>query len=132
MIRPTLLAVLLLAASPAAAGDHPRTPVGADEGACLSCHATATPGAVKEWARGAHGPMLVTCFVCHGTTGKDFAARPASGERCERCHAAQAASVAHGDVGGCFRCHAGHTLAAREPRGSPHTAVVASGPEPRR
>jgi hypothetical protein len=127
MLRPALLVAFLLA-SPAAADEHPPAPAGADAGACLSCHAHATPELVKQWARGAHGPMLVTCFVCHGSTGKDFAARPTSGGRCEGCHAAQAASVAHGDAGACLGCHAPHTLAAREPKGNPHGAVVASAP----
>jgi hypothetical protein len=122
MIRPTLVLAALLLASPAAAArKHPGAGVAGDPDACLSCHAKATPQVVKDWEGGPHGLMLVKCFVCHGSTGKDFAAHPAAGRRCEGCHPAQVSSLAptHA-VQACFACHAPHTLAAQGQR-NPHT-----------
>jgi hypothetical protein len=57
----------------------------------------------------------VTCVVCHGSTGKDFRAKPAS-TGCGGCHAAQAASVSRRAVADCFACHAPHTLSAHPHR----------------
>jgi hypothetical protein len=130
MLRSALL-LCLLAAAPAlaagkgaAAGKHPAGGGPADPDACLSCHSEKTPEVVKQWEGGAHGLVLVKCFVCHGSTGKDFAARPQGGRRCEGCHAAEVASVtpAKGKAQSCFACHAPHALSAVEGRKSPHTA----------
>jgi hypothetical protein len=100
-----------------AARAHPDT--GGDQD-CAGCHEQATPAAWKAWDAGPHGLALVKCQVCHGSTGKDFALRPAP-ERCRGCHAAELDSVAslvRRGVG-CFDCHAPHTLAA-----SPHRAAA--------
>ena len=83
---------------------------------CATCHAEATPAVVADWNAGPHGMALVKCFVCHGSTGADFAARPAS-TRCAGCHADKAAVAASTNTS-CFSCHAPHTLAARG--ASPH------------
>jgi hypothetical protein len=125
MLRSALL-LGLLAASPALAAD--RHPGGAgpsgDPEACLSCHAEKTPAVVKQWESGPHGLLLVKCFVCHGSTGKDFSARPVAAERCRGCHPAQVASVtpAKGERRGCFACHAPHALSVTTGANTPHPA----------
>jgi hypothetical protein len=132
MRRTLLLAPLaLLLAPPAIADDEPHPDVGTDfaPDACISCHTEQTPEIVKEWESGPHGLVLVKCFVCHGSTGKDFAEHPKA-TRCEGCHAAQVASIAparkkggaKGKAPDCFSCHAPHALAAREGAQSPHAA----------
>jgi hypothetical protein len=123
--RSALLA-LLLAASPAlAAGKHPggAAPAG-DPDACLSCHSEKTPEVVKQWEGGSHGLLLVKCFVCHGSTGKDFTARPTAVEPCRGCHPSEVASVtpAKGKPQGCFACHAPHALSVADGKTTPHPA----------
>jgi hypothetical protein len=124
VLRSALL-VSLLAASPAlATGKHPAAGDPADPDACLSCHAEKTPAVVKEWEGGPHGLVLVKCFVCHGSTGKDFAARPQPAQRCQGCHSAEVASVTapSGKAQGCFACHAPHALSVAAGKKNPHTA----------
>jgi len=87
---------------------------------CATCHADATPAVVAEWTRGPHGLALVKCFVCHGSTGADFAARPTT-TRCAGCHAAEALTAAARNQN-CFACHAPHALAARG--ASPHQGAT--------
>lgn len=130
MLRiPLALAVLLLA-SPAAARDRPHPDVGpadASGDACQGCHATRTPEIVKQWEAGTHGLMLVKCFVCHGSTGKDFVGHAAP-SRCDGCHAAEVASVVpakrsrKAKAADCFDCHSPHDLAVREGAANPHGA----------
>jgi formate-dependent nitrite reductase cytochrome c552 subunit len=132
MLR-TLLAVplaLFLAAPPAIADDGPHPDVGPDfaPDACISCHTDQTPEIVKQWESGQHGLVLVKCFVCHGSTGKDFTEHPKA-TRCQGCHAAEVASLVPAKSKGrkakaadCFSCHAPHALAAREGAESPHAA----------
>ncbi len=110
------IALLLasLAAPAAASAAPPRHPATGPDQDCAGCHEQATPDAWKAWTDGPHGLALVKCQVCHGSTGKDFALRPAP-ERCRGCHAAELATVT-GLVKkgvGCFACHAPHSLAAR-------------------
>jgi len=83
------LALLLAAAAPAARGSkaHPDAAVNEAADACETCHRQATPTVVRQWEGGPHGALLVKCFVCHGTTGPDFAARP-DARRCGGCHEA--------------------------------------------
>jgi hypothetical protein len=132
MQRTALVAVLLLAASQGLADDKAHPDVGTDAApdACVTCHAEQTPEIVREWESGKHGLVLVKCFVCHGSTGRDFAEHPKAA-RCEGCHAAEVASAAAlpakasgkaAKTAGCFSCHAPHTLAAREGATSPHGA----------
>jgi formate-dependent nitrite reductase cytochrome c552 subunit len=122
---------LLLAAPPGLAGDERHPAVGADVApdACITCHAERTPRIVKEWESGQHGLVLVKCFVCHGSTGKDFTEH-AGVARCGACHDAEVASLApvrakfgaKAKAADCFSCHEPHTLAAREGGESPHGA----------
>jgi formate-dependent nitrite reductase cytochrome c552 subunit len=117
------LAALLASPAAAAAAGHPVVDAPADPDACLSCHGEATPAIVKEWEDGEHGLMLVKCFVCHGSTGKDFMRRAAAG-RCAACHPDAAASVTppKGKAQDCFACHAPHGLDVRGGQSNPHTS----------
>jgi hypothetical protein len=112
-----LCATLLLAAPSLAQGaGAARKHVATDgEQDCASCHRTGTPAAFAAWEASPHGLALVKCVVCHGSTGKDFRARPAA-TGCGACHAAQAASVARRPVSDCFACHAPHSLSAHPHR----------------
>ena len=97
---------------------HPSVDAAAD---CATCHEQATPAVVADWKQGPHGLALVKCFVCHGSSGADFAARPA-GARCDGCHPGESSSVAATGAA-CSSCHAPHTLAARA-SASPHARSV--------
>jgi hypothetical protein len=114
-----LAAVILAAALPASAGPapakrkpapgaHPAVPT---EAACRDCHEQATPTSYLTWADGKHGLDLVTCNVCHGSTGADFKRRPGP-DRCQGCHPEQAESLAAPHMKGkdCFSCHPAHLL----------------------
>jgi hypothetical protein len=110
------VAALLLAALPSSAGARVRGHVPTQgEQDCAACHRTRTPEAFSDWERSPHGLALVKCVVCHGSTGKDFRARPAAAG-CGSCHAAQEASVARRSVTDCFACHAPHSLSAHPHR----------------
>lgn len=124
-------AVLVFAASPVQAAQtaaarpqkrasrpaHPN--VGKDQD-CQGCHAAATPRAFDAWKQSKHGLDLVTCVVCHGSTGADFTRRPVA-DRCTGCHAAQtAASTPFTKGKDCFSCHPGHAL---DPHGGATTAA---------
>ncbi len=104
----------------AAAAGAPHPEVDADLQTCAGCHAQATPEVAAQWQASRHGLALVRCFVCHGSTGADFRARPEP-VACAACHPAQGAPA---DAGGaparCFDCHPPHALAAKGT--SPHPA----------
>jgi hypothetical protein len=114
--RNVVLAVLgltLVAAAPAKArrANHPEVAREAATESCEDCHAGATPAVVEAWRASKHGLIMVKCFVCHGSTGKDFTLAPAS-QRCDGCHPAAVASVTpkKGGPRSCFDCHASHSL----------------------
>jgi hypothetical protein len=110
-----LLAVVAPSAA-TAAGPRARAHVSTEgDEDCASCHRTQTPAAFAAWEGSPHGLALVKCVVCHGSTGKDFRAKPAAAG-CGACHAAQAASVARRAVSDCFACHAPHSLSAHPHR----------------
>jgi hypothetical protein len=92
----------------AARGAHPAT--GGDQD-CARCHARLTPAAVQEWKGSKHGEVLVTCVVCHGSTGQDFTVRPPA-DRCTGCHPERVATMATPFARGktCFTCHPPHAL----------------------
>jgi hypothetical protein len=119
------LALLLVSVPALAAERHPPLDAAGAREACESCHASATPEVVKRWEAGRHGLALVKCFVCHGSTGKDFKARGGSA-RCEGCHPAEAASVVpakaarKAPAAGCFSCHDPHALAVPAAKANPH------------
>lgn len=115
------LAAGVLGAAPSKGKEAAHPAVGPDAvESCESCHADVTAPVVQEWQASDHGLTMVKCFVCHGSTGKDFTVRPAA-QRCDGCHAAQVASVtpARGAPRACFDCHAPHALSA-EGKPNPH------------
>jgi len=121
----SLLPLLLLAAAPGRKppAGHPDAGPNPAPDACETCHAEATPEVMKAWEGGAHGLSLVKCFVCHGSTGRDFVRAPAA-PRCEGCHPAEVASLAPAKgkktaAPGCFACHDRHALTA-EGKPNPH------------
>ncbi|HYG68318.1 MAG TPA: hypothetical protein VD838_11680, partial [Anaeromyxobacteraceae bacterium] len=88
-----------------ATASHPDVGAAAATEACATCHEGATPAIANAWAASAHGMNLVRCFVCHGSTGADFTASPAT-DRCSGCHAQQAERVAaRPESASCFACH---------------------------
>jgi hypothetical protein len=117
------LALLLSAPTEAKRAGHPDVGEVGSPDACLACHAEATPEVVKQWEAGPHGLVLVKCFVCHGSVGKDFTVAPGI-RRCEGCHPAEFASVAAARGAGpkvCFDCHSPHELGAQGKQ-NPHPA----------
>ena len=97
-------------------GAHPE--VDASVLTCAECHVQATPEVAGQWQASRHGLALVKCFVCHGSTGADFRARPEP-EGCAGCHPVQAGSGMKGGAPTrCFECHPPHALAAKGT--SPH------------
>ena len=111
-------ALSLAAALPASAGPAARGRAHPDAGGeeeCATCHRTGTPEAFAAWEGSPHGLALVKCVVCHGSTGKDFRAKPAA-TSCIACHAAEVESVAKRPVKDCFACHAPHSLSAHPHR----------------
>ncbi len=105
-----------------AATAHPVVDVDLD--GCAGCHQKVTPRVAAEWRDSRHGIALVKCFVCHGSTGADFKARPQPAG-CRSCHPAEWASVTHdGNTQSCFGCHPPHALHAQG-KASPHAAPTA-------
>jgi hypothetical protein len=100
-------------------GAHRQVDTGLDT--CAGCHAQATPKVVTAWSDGRHGLTLVECVVCHGSTGADFKARPATGA-CSGCHAVQTAALAAQPGSACFSCHPAHALHAASGQQMPHPA----------
>ncbi len=112
-------------AAPQAGGPaHLQVDTGLDT--CAGCHAEVTPRVTAQWRDGRHGIDLVECFVCHGSTGSDFRARPQP-SGCRGCHPAQVTSVTRdGATRSCFECHTPHALHAPGP--SPHGAAQEERP----
>jgi class III cytochrome C family protein len=105
------------AAAPAQA-THPEVDTGL--ATCAECHAQATPAVEAQWQASRHGISLVSCVVCHGSTGADFRGRPAP-VGCAGCHPEEAAAATSGGAPArCFECHPPHALAAKGT--SPHPA----------
>jgi hypothetical protein len=111
------IAVLLAGALPAAARPaRPRAHVEVrGEQECATCHRKATPEVFSAWEASQHGLALVKCVVCHGSTGKDFRARP-DARGCRGCHAAEVEALAKREGKDCFACHAPHSLSVNPHR----------------
>ncbi|HTN53517.1 MAG TPA: multiheme c-type cytochrome [Anaeromyxobacter sp.] len=111
-------ALALAAPLPASAGPAARGRGHLDvkgEQDCAACHRTDTPEVFAAWEASPHGLALVKCVVCHGSTGKDFRARP-DASRCRGCHAALVESLPARAGRDCFACHAPHSLASNPHR----------------
>lgn len=114
----TTAALVLAAPLPAFAGPAPGARGHLDvkgEQECATCHRADTPEVFGAWEASPHGLALVKCVVCHGSTGRDFRAKPDTGG-CRGCHAAQVQSLANRPVKDCFGCHAPHSLSANPHR----------------
>jgi hypothetical protein len=110
----------------ARAGGPPHLQVDTGLDTCAGCHAEVTPRVTAQWRDGRHGVDLVACFVCHGSTGSDFRARPPP-SGCGGCHPAQVSSVTRDRATrSCFECHPPHALRAQGP--SPHGATPEGRP----
>lgn len=96
-----------------AAVAHPEVPDPSE--ACEACHAGLHEAVVLHWDRGPHGRGGVKCFVCHGSTGADFRARPDT-STCQGCHAPQVETMQAAFMKGktCFTCHEPHALRSHE------------------
>lgn len=104
---------------------HPEVDTGLDT--CSSCHGQVTPQVAAQWKDSRHGLALVECFVCHGSTGADFRARPEA-VGCRGCHPTEVASVTRdGASQSCFGCHPAHALHASG-KTSPHGATKGARP----
>ncbi len=78
---------------------------------CSECH----PDQLQAWQDGKHGLMNVKCVVCHGSTDKNFIARPDI-YRCRGCHGEKVKDIEKRlplKVRSCFLCHDPHSLAAK-------------------
>ena len=113
----SLAAIALALALPSPARPAPRRahPDVKGEQECATCHRAGTPDAFAAWEGSPHGIALVKCVVCHGSTGKDFRARPAA-SGCVSCHPAEVASLKPRAVKDCFACHAPHALSTNPHR----------------
>jgi hypothetical protein len=101
----------------AAAGKHPATPENQE---CGECHGDQE----KVWFDGKHGLMNVKCIACHGSTDKDFAAKPGRAS-CRGCHGDQVAQAmkSKGKEGkNCFPCHDPHALTVQGVSAKPYHA----------
>lgn len=78
---------------------------------CSECHTSE-----KElWDTGKHGLMNVKCVVCHGSTYKNFTAKPDI-YKCSGCHSEKVADVEKKLLPKqktCFLCHDAHSVAAK-------------------
>ena len=95
-----------------AASGHPEVEGAWTPDACDVCHNEVTPRVVAAWTAGKHGTNNVKCFVCHGSTGQDFVAKPEDAGRCVGCHADHVASMDRPAMEGlrCASCHPAHIL----------------------
>jgi hypothetical protein len=81
---------------------------------CYDCHLKTTPKVAQDWYESKHGVQLVKCFMCHGQPdGKGalpFAAKPAAGVTCVRCHdpSIQQMQSKFGLARDCSECHPFH------------------------
>lgn len=104
-----LITLLLILTMPAIAiakeNVHIETPVDQE---CYECHGTQ----MQVWQDGKHGLMNVKCVVCHGSTDKNFVAKPDI-YRCRGCHGEKVMDVENKlpkKVQSCFLCHDHHAL----------------------
>ena len=113
-------ALVAFASAGLAVADHPEVEGANTVDACEVCHVDVSPKVVAEWHAGRHGANNVKCFICHGSTGEDFLAKPSDPMRCVGCHADQVADFdANENAPSCMSCHSPHLL-------SPHIKVAAA------
>jgi len=76
-----------------------------EEQECSECHANEA----QLWESGKHGLMNVKCVVCHGSTDKNFTAKPDI-YRCNGCHWEKVADVEKKLIKQERKCTLCHTL----------------------
>jgi len=108
-----LLSVFILAQTPGAMAKtrtHIATP---DDQECSECHVDQA----SVWFNGKHGLMNVKCIVCHGSTDKNFMAKPDVAQ-CIGCHGEEVEQVRMKTAQAektCFPCHDHHSLSIKNP-----------------
>jgi len=78
---------------------------------CFDCHTAET----DLWNSGKHGLMSVKCVVCHGSTDKNFHAKPDI-NRCRACHWEKVADVEkklYPKERKCTLCHTLHSVKSK-------------------
>jgi hypothetical protein len=110
--------MLLMIAMPAVvSAKAPKGHVKTNNQECSECHANAA----TTWLNGKHGLMTVKCVICHGSTEKNFAAKPGI-DRCNGCHEELVEQVKRRPTAGqksCSPCHDHHSVAVKNPPVSP-------------
>lgn len=75
---------------------------------CAECHKSQA----EAWQKGKHEVMGVKCIVCHGSTEKNFIAKPDM-YRCRGCHGEKVSEVEKNlppKLRNCFLCHDRHSV----------------------
>lgn len=78
---------------------------------CSECHKSQA----EAWQNGKHGVLDVKCVVCHGSTDKNFHAKPDI-NRCRGCHWEKVADVEkklYPKERKCTLCHTLHSLKSK-------------------
>ena len=78
---------------------------------CAECHKSQA----EAWQNGKHEVMGVKCIVCHGSTEKNFVAKPDI-YKCRACHGEKVRDVEkklHPKLKNCFLCHDAHSVTLR-------------------
>jgi len=102
------LLIILPAAAIAKGKMHIKTPADQE---CYECHGSQ----MQIWQDGKHGLMNVKCVVCHGSTDKNFAAKPDI-YKCRGCHGEKVADVEKSPLlkqKTCFVCHTAHSVESK-------------------
>ena len=107
-----LIMLLVIAVPTIAAAKAPKGHMKTNNQECSECHASEA----AVWLNGQHGLMNVKCVICHGSTEKNFTAKPDL-NRCNGCHGEIVEQVKHMPAGqkNCFPCHDNHSLAVKNP-----------------
>ncbi len=105
-----ILFLLIILPAAAIAKDKMHTKTSANQ-ECYECHGSQ----MQTWQDGKHGLMGVKCVVCHGSTDKNFAAKPDI-YKCRGCHSEKVADVEKKmlpKMKTCFICHDAHSVATK-------------------
>jgi len=112
-----VIMLLMIALPSIVAAKAPKGHMKTDNQECSECHAAAA----TAWLNGPHGLMTVKCVICHGSTEKNFTAKPGL-NRCNGCHGEIVEQVKRMPTAGpktCFPCHDNHSLSVKNPTAKP-------------
>ncbi len=110
MKRLIILSLLLVLPVAVIAKDKTHIKTSEDQ-ECYECHGMQT----QVWQDGKHGLMNVKCVVCHGSTEKNFVARPDI-YKCRGCHGEKVVDVEKKlplKIRDCFLCHDHHAVTTK-------------------